>query len=283
MNNYALLCQRRLGKTKEAVALYRRCLEIKPDYDLALDGYGLALEESSKERSLQTYFASFASKYESTRAITNAALILDEDYREYRGAEALYRLALQKKPTSIVTNYNMASFLRRRGKLTEEYRRCLSCISLASSNELVRLELVLFNLCKKRYDKAIRHLKAISATRASSLHLLYISTLIGALSGSFADAALIGNDCFPPLLDLEARFELTKGNEARGKELYLRALETINGYEYPPLAPVDETDFSAQLEWTEVSYKKQSADRVARSQVVSIDGPILPPHFQPNA
>lgn len=280
LNNYALLCQRRLGKTKEAVALYGRCLEIKPDYGLALDGYGLALEGSSKDRSLQMYFKSFTSTCESTRAITNAALVLDEDYREYRGAEALYRVALQKKPTNIVTNYNMASFLRRRGKLTEEYMRCLSCISSASSNELVCLEFVLFNLCEKRYNEAAKYLKLIVANHTSSPHLFYISTLIGMLNGSFADAVLVDNDDFPPLLDLVARFELARGDEARAKTLYSRALEAIDDYEYPPLASIEETDFSAQLEWTEISFKRQSADRVARSQVVSIDGPILPPYFQ---
>ena len=160
-NNLGLLLLRREGKADEARSEFKRALECHPGYELALNGYALASEDAHPDEALFAYFALAGKDYLSSHAFTNAALLAEEEFKEFHTARALYKLALERNPTGLATNYNYATFLRRTGADAAMVEKYLNRARSAGPSLLVDVGFALLEIRDERYRDALLMLKTV--------------------------------------------------------------------------------------------------------------------------
>ena len=116
------------GKLDEAVACYRRALELKPDYAEAHNNLGNALKEQGKlDEAVACYRRALELKPDYAEAHNNLGDAL-KDQGKLDEAVACYRRALELKPDYAEAHNNLGNALKDQGKLDEAvacYRRAL--------------------------------------------------------------------------------------------------------------------------------------------------------------
>jgi tetratricopeptide (TPR) repeat protein len=111
------------GKLDEAVACYRRALELKPDYNEARNNLAVALKEQGKlDESLACYRRAIELKPDYTEAHDNLGIALEE-IGDLRGAEDCFRAALRQNPRFAFAHYKLAALLG--GKLPQQDQAAL--------------------------------------------------------------------------------------------------------------------------------------------------------------
>ena len=116
------------GKLDEAVACYRRALELKPDYAEAHNNLGIALKDQGKlDEAVACYRRALELKPDYAEAHNNLGIAL-KDQGKLDEAVACYRRALELKPDFAEAHNNLGVALKDQGKLDEAvacYRRAL--------------------------------------------------------------------------------------------------------------------------------------------------------------
>ena len=116
------------GKLDEAVACYRRALELKPDYAEAHNNLGNALKDQGKlDEAVACYRRALELKPDFAEAHNNLGIAL-KDQGKLDEAVACYRRALELKPDFAEAHNNLGNALKDQGKLDEAvacYRRAL--------------------------------------------------------------------------------------------------------------------------------------------------------------
>ena len=116
------------GKLDEAVACYRRALELKPDYAEAHNNLGNALKDQGKlDEAVACYRRALELKPDYAEAHNNLGIAL-KDQGKLDEAVACYRRALELKPDYAEAHNNLGIALKDQGKLDEAvacYRRAL--------------------------------------------------------------------------------------------------------------------------------------------------------------
>ena len=116
------------GKPDEAVACYRRALELKPDYAEAHNNLGNALKEQGKlDEAVACCRRALELKPDYAEAHNNLGVALKEQGK-LDEAIACYRRALELKPDFAEAHNNLGNALKDQGKLDEAvacYRRAL--------------------------------------------------------------------------------------------------------------------------------------------------------------
>ena len=116
------------GKLDEAVACYRRALELKPDYAEAHNNLGNALKDQGKlDEAVACYRRALELKPDYAEAHNNLGIALN-DQGKLDEAVACYRRALELKPDYAEAHSNLGVALNDQGKLDEAvacYRRAL--------------------------------------------------------------------------------------------------------------------------------------------------------------
>ena len=116
------------GKLDEAVACYRRALELKPDYAEAHNNLGIALKDQGKlDEAVACYRRALELKPDYAEAHNNLGNAL-KDQGKLDEAVACYRRALELKPDFAEAHNNLGNALKDQGKLDEAvacYRRAL--------------------------------------------------------------------------------------------------------------------------------------------------------------
>ena len=116
------------GKLDEAVACYRRALELKPDYAEAHNNLGIALKDQGKlDEAIACYRRALELKPDYAEAHNNLGNAL-KDQGKLDEAVACYRRALELKPDYAEAHNNLGNALKDQGKLDEAvacYRRAL--------------------------------------------------------------------------------------------------------------------------------------------------------------
>ena len=116
------------GKLDEAVACYRRALELKPDYAEAHNNLGTAFKDQGKlDEAVACYRRALELKPDFAEAHNNLGIAL-KDQGKLDEAVACYRRALELKPDYAEAHNNLGNALKDQGKLDEAvacYRRAL--------------------------------------------------------------------------------------------------------------------------------------------------------------
>ena len=116
------------GKLDEAVACYRRALELKPDFAEAHNNLGNALKDQGKlDEAVACYRRALELKPDYAEAHNNLGNAL-KDQGKLDEAVACYRRALELKPDFAEAHNNLGNALKDQGKLDEAvacYRRAL--------------------------------------------------------------------------------------------------------------------------------------------------------------
>ena len=116
------------GKLDEAVACYRRALELKPDFAEAHNNLGNALKDQGKlDEAVACYRRALELKPDYAEAHNNLGNAL-KDQGKLDEAVACYRRALELKPDYAEAHNNLGNALKDQGKLDEAvacYRRAL--------------------------------------------------------------------------------------------------------------------------------------------------------------
>ena len=116
------------GKLDEAVACYRRALELKPDYAEAHNNLGNALKDQGKlDEAVACYRRALELKPDYAEAHNNLGVAL-KDQGKLDEAVACYRRALELKPDYAEAHNNLGNAFKDQGKLDEAvacYRRAL--------------------------------------------------------------------------------------------------------------------------------------------------------------
>ena len=116
------------GKLDEAVACYRRALELKPDFAEAHNNLGVALKDQGKlDEAVACYRRALELKPDFAEAHNNLGNAL-KDQGKLDEAVACYRRALELKPDYAEAHNNLGMALKDQGKLDEAiacYRRAL--------------------------------------------------------------------------------------------------------------------------------------------------------------
>ena len=107
------------GKLDEAVACYRRALELKPDFAEAHNNLGLALKDQGKlDEAVACYRRALELKPDFAEAHYNLGNTLN-DQGKLDEAVACYRRALELKPDFAEAHNNLGNALKDQGKLDE--------------------------------------------------------------------------------------------------------------------------------------------------------------------
>lgn len=116
-------------RLSEAEAVYRRALELKPDYAAAQNNLGLLFLESKRLHEAETAYRRVVElKPGDAVALVNLGNLLNEAKRTAE-ADAAYRRALELKPDYAEAHYNFANLLQETRHLPEAeaaYRRALA-------------------------------------------------------------------------------------------------------------------------------------------------------------
>ena len=122
------MCLKEQGKLDEAVACYRRALELKPDYAEAHNNLGVALKDQGKlDEAVACYRRALELKPDYAEAHNNLGNALKEQGK-LDEAIACYRRALELKPDYAEAHNNLGIAFKDQGKLDEAvacYRRAL--------------------------------------------------------------------------------------------------------------------------------------------------------------
>ena len=136
----------RAGKPDEAVACYRRALELKPDFAEAHNNLGNALQDQGKlDEAVACYRRALELKPDFAEAHNNLGNAL-KDQGKLDEAVACYRRALELKPDYAEAHNNLGNAFKDQGKLDEAvacYRRALELkpdFAEAHSNLLLTLQ-----------------------------------------------------------------------------------------------------------------------------------------------
>ena len=116
------------GKLDEAVACYRRALQLQPDHAEAHNNLGNALQDQGKlDEAVACYRRALQLKPDFAEAHNNLGVALQEQGK-LDEAVACYRRALELEPDYAEAHYNLGNVLLDQGKLDEAvacYRRAL--------------------------------------------------------------------------------------------------------------------------------------------------------------
>ena len=105
------------GKLDEAVACYRRALELKPDYAEAYNNLGIVLKEQGKlDEAIACFRRALELKPDYAEAHSNLGSAL-KDQGKLDEAVACYRRALELRPDFAEAHYNLGSALEEIGDL----------------------------------------------------------------------------------------------------------------------------------------------------------------------
>lgn len=271
LNNLALYLHNRLKRPDLAIPLYERALENEPAYRPAKENLALALESCDCARALELYFDIATEKYSGSIVLSNAALLLDEEFGEKKSAGAFYRVALARNPAGCAPNYNMASFCRRTGPNEDLWQGCMRHVEGIGWNELVSLERVLHGIDRKFNDMSPLCEEALVMVGDSFpwRYLLNLSLAIAGRVGNIDDNLAESN--YYPCKDLAARISFGEGDGDSAEALYELAIEAAWPENLPPLSSVEDADFSPVLWAVEKDIRRMSSSRIARAQVVKID------------
>ena len=121
---------RALRRIPEAVACYRRALELKPDFADAHNNLGVALKNQGKlDEAVACYRRVLELKPDFAGAENNLGNALKEQGK-LEEAVACYRRALQRQPDYAEAEYNLGNVLKEQGKLDEAVACCRRAVEL---------------------------------------------------------------------------------------------------------------------------------------------------------
>ena len=121
------------GKLDEAIACYRRALELKPDYAEAHNNLGNALKDQGKlDEAVACYRRALELKPDYAEAHNNLGIAL-KDQGKLDEAVACYRRALELKPDYAEAHLNLSLS----SLLTGDFRTRLARIPVALENQTV--------------------------------------------------------------------------------------------------------------------------------------------------
>jgi tetratricopeptide (TPR) repeat protein len=118
------------GRLEEAVASYRRALELKPDYTTAYHYLGTALKDLNRlDEAVACYRRALELKPDFVEACNNLAAVL-QDQRRLAEAIACYRRVLQYKPDDPIACNNLGAVLQQQGQSAEAAACCRRALKL---------------------------------------------------------------------------------------------------------------------------------------------------------
>ena len=118
------------GRLEEAAASYRRAVELKPDYASAYNYLGMALKDLSRlDEAVACYRRAVELKPDFVEACNNLAAVL-QDQGQLAEAIACYRRVLQYKPDDPIACNNLGAVLHRQGQSAEAAACCRRALEL---------------------------------------------------------------------------------------------------------------------------------------------------------
>ncbi len=148
-----------MGKTDEALELFRKALELGPDDAATLNNIGLAMAAKGRHDEAVGSFQAALRNAPGDPRIHNSLGLAQASVGQFDAASESYLRALALDPRYVEAQLNLASALVSRGQIAEAEARLRTALKMAPSSASAQVALGDLHFGQNRYHEAAEHFR----------------------------------------------------------------------------------------------------------------------------